>query len=489
MATNKIDKSIAIEQLWRRAHLSWLLAPEQKILYELFHNNPAKIQTWLLSRRFGKTYSLCVLAIEYCLKNPRSIIKYVAPTNKQVERFIRPIITEILEKGCPSDIKPEYNKKDSIYFFPNGSEIQLCGAENGNIDSIRGGFAHIAIVDESQDVSGLKYAINSVLLPTTLTTRGKVLMAGTPPQDSDHEFIELIEKAEADKTLIIKTIYDNSRLTKEDIQLQIEAMGGEDSEGFQREYLCKIIKSKDRSVVPEATPEKMAAIVKDWIKPAFYDSYTSMDIGLSDWTVVLFGYYDFRSDKVIIEDELVAYGQEMYLPILAKDIEEKEKSLWTNQQTYEFRKPKKRVSDHNLIAINEIKKFSQYRLLFDLADKNDKHASLNNLRTLLGSNKIIIHPRCETLIRHLKNVKWKSINNKDTYARCPFGSHYDGVDALAYMLRAIDFKNNPYPKNYEMKIDYSSSSDGRFTPNSNSYGTPPPNADVYRKILNLRKPK
>jgi hypothetical protein len=81
-----------------------------------------------------------------------------------------------------------------------------------------------------------------------------------------------------------------------------------------------------------------------------------MDLGFKDWTVVLFGYHDFKNDKIVIEDEIITYGNEMHLPTLAKNILDKQQILWTNPLTNEMVKPKKLVSDHDLIAINEIKK-------------------------------------------------------------------------------------------------------------------------------------
>ena len=479
----KITAAQAKEALWRRAELSFLLDKNQQDLYRLFHDNVAKIQTWLLARRSGKSFSLSVIAIEHCLRHPRSIVKYVAPTKMQVERLIRPIITEILSRGCPKDIKPEYHKQQNIYFFPNGSEIQLCGSEAGSIDSIRGGFAHICIVDEAQDVSNLNYAVRSVLLPTTLTTKGKILMSGTPPQDADHEFIGFIEKGLAEKTLIRRTIYDNPRLTKEDIQSIVdEYPGGEDAEDFRREFLCEIIKSKSRSVLPEVTDELLKSIVKPWPRPAYFDSYTSMDVGLKDWTVLLFAYYDFRNDKIIIEDELTAYGPEMHLPVLTKQIKEKEESLWTSPLTGEFLKPKKRISDHNLIVINEIKKFSNYTIFFELADKNEKMAGINWLRSLAASGKIIINPKCTTLIRHMKDGKWASVSSRDTFGKCPMGSHYDAIDALVYLVKGMDLRSNPYPKDFDRQLATDAYRMPGYSNNQNSINT-----DVYRKILNIKR--
>lgn len=482
---NKIDPKLAREQLWRRGHLSWLLDKNQQSLYEMFHNNSAKLQTWLLARRSGKSFCLCVLAIEYCIKNPNSVVKYVAPTKEQVETIILPMIEyEILEKGgCPQDLKPTYIKSKKHFVFSNGSMIQIAGSDGGNIESLRGTFCHIGILDEAQDITGLRNAISSVIAPTTLTTNGKILLSGTPPKDTDHEFIEYIEDCEAKGTLIKRTVYDNPRLTPKQIQDQIDIIGGEHKEEFQREFLCKIIKSKTRSVIPEATDELLASITKEWVIPDFYNSYTGMDVGGKDWTVVLFGYYDFLSNKTIVQAEIAIPGSEMKLPILADNIKTTEEKLWTNKLTNEFVKPKKRVSDHNLIVINEIKRLSDYKVLFDLADKREKMVGINKLRTLLDTESIIIDPSCVTLIRHLKNVKWASENNKDDFARSADGSHYDAVDALLYLIKAIeqDKSKNPYPRDYKSPLRP-----------GDAYrvlgGTPVnlQNQDVYKKIFNLK---
>lgn len=482
-SSNKITVDQAREQLWRRARLSFLLDSNQKALYEMFHNNSNKIQAWLLARRSGKTYSLCVLAIEYCLKNPGSVIKYVAPTKMQVERFIRPIISQILET-CPNDIKPEYRGKDNIYFFSNKSEFQLCGAEKGNIESIRGGFAHIAIIDEAQDVSDLKNAINSVLLPTTLTTKGKILISGTPPKDVDHDFIHFIEMCETNNTLVRRTIHDNPRLTKEDIDEMKIAMNGENSEEFQRECLCRIIKSKTKSVIPEFDEEKEKQLVREWPRPQFYSPYVGMDVGGRDWTVVLFGYFDFMADKLIFEDELVYKDGNMYTPNVAKDIETKESDLWTNVITNEQVKPKKRVSDHEVIFINDIKKYSNYKIIFENADKKDKAATINFFRVLINSNKIIINPKCKTLISHLKNAKWANVNTQTDFGRCPLGSHYDALDAGLYLMKAVDFKMSPYPKNYNTPLR---EHDAFYTPEYKKSDIK--NVNIYKQIMGLNNKK
>ena len=97
----KIDQRLLKEALWRKGHLSWLLDSNQKALYDLFYNTDHRVQTWLLARRSGKSYCICVLAIETCLKKPGAIVKFLAPTRVQVNLIIRPLMRKILE-SCPS---------------------------------------------------------------------------------------------------------------------------------------------------------------------------------------------------------------------------------------------------------------------------------------------------------------------------------------------------------------------------------------------------
>lgn len=432
----------------------------------------------LVTHNSGKSYALCVLAIETCLRKSGSIVKFLAPTRVQVNLIIRPLMRKILE-SCPDDIKPEYKAKDNIFYFPNGSELQLSGTDGGSAERLRGGDSDLAIVDEAGSCTDLRYCVRDILLPTTLITKGKILLASTPPEDTEHDFNNFIEEAEARGSIIVKTIDDNPRIDKVEKEKLIEELGGINSDSTQRELFCKQVKSKNNSVIPEFTEEKALELTQELKQPPFYHAYVGMDIGFKDLTVVLFGYYDFNNDIVVIQDEIVTNGPEMYLATLGQAILSKERELWTDSMSGELIKPKKRVSDHNLVAINELKKATNYQLTFELANKVDKHASINFLRNAINNNKININPKCKILIRHLKNAKWASSTTKDTFARSPEGSHYDAVDALAYMLRSIDFKSNPYPKNYGFNFK----KEDMFNYNTTEKIA---SENIYRKILNMK---
>jgi hypothetical protein len=456
VAKMKPTANQAKQELWRRGILTWKLDPFQRELHQKFLECPDKIQVVLSSRRLGKTYGVCVMAVEQCLKKPNSIVKILAPTKLMIDDITTGLFPMIFE-DCPEELKPTQQKSKYTYSFPNGSRIQLAGTDGGHAQKLRGSFADLCIVDEAGFCRDLKNTVQSILIPTTLNTRGKILLLSTPPTEPDHDFIKFVEEAESKGTLIKKTIFDNPRITKDEIDQIIAAYPlGINQPEFQREYMCAIIKDATYSVLPEFTPQLENEIVKEWPVPPFRDCYEGMDIGSRDLTVVLFGYYDFRAAKIIIEDELVFNFQEennTYDRFLTK-LKEKEDKLWMNPLTLEVQHPFSRVSDINYVVTDELYKVSKIQdpmrpIFFTNAKKDDKEAAINTLKMLFSARKIIIHPRCTTLIRHLRNVKWSKSRTEKKFARSPDNGHYDAVDALIYFIRSISYNKNPYPARYD----------------------------------------
>ena len=124
----RIDKRKAIDALWRRGILKWKLDKNQLEMHD-FANSEHSVIVVGCSRQLGKSYFLTVLSIEHCLKNPYSIVKFIAPKVKDIKRIIAPLVREITQ-DCPKDLLPKYSTQEHIYRFPNGSEIQLAGTYN-----------------------------------------------------------------------------------------------------------------------------------------------------------------------------------------------------------------------------------------------------------------------------------------------------------------------------------------------------------------------
>lgn len=442
--------------LWSRGILEWKCDITQQKIYDFFHTNTNKTIVINCSRRLGKTYLLTIMALEQCIKKPKSIVKFLQPEVKMIRTNIRPIMDEILE-DCPLDLRPSFKVQENIYFFKNGSEIHLAGTDNGNYEKLRGSNCHLAIIDEAGFCSDLRYIINSILIPTTTLTKGRIILSSTTPPQPDHEFIQYMNYAEQQGNLIKKTIFDaaedqrndiNPRITEEIIEDIIKSMpAGRDDQAFQTEYECKIIFNSNEAVIPEFTETVQKETITVWSRPPFYNTYTSMDIGFEDLTVVLFGYWDFDNAVLVIEREFIINGPNMTSRTLAENIIEIEEQLWTNRLTGEFLQPKLRVSDNNLILLNDLQR--EFNLTFLATEKHNKDAYINQLRNMIQNYQIIIHPDCKTLISHLKNATWDK-TRKD-FKRSSDNGHFDAVMALVYMVRNIDMQSNPYPSGFLLR--------------------------------------
>lgn len=468
---SNISPEEARVRLWHAGELQWLLHAGQKSLYDSYQACKEKTVVWNCSRRLGKSYSLCIIALETCLKKPNALVKYCCAKQVDARGIIRPLIRDIIE-SCPIELKPVFKVQEKAYVFPNGSRIELSGLDGGRAESIRGGSAELCIVDEAGLVGELTYIISSILLPTTITTHGKIILASTPPKSPSHDFCKYITKAEIEGNLITKTIYDNPLLDKDEIQKQIDECGGVESVTFRREYLCEIIRDSLLSVVPEWDDVKKEC-VREWPHPVFYDGYVGMDLGVKDLTVALFGYFDFLASKIIIEDEFVINGTKFNTSELAKGIKEKETLCYTDPVTKEQKTPTFRVSDNNLIVIQDL--YQLHGLRFIPTRKDDKDSALNHMRILIQEKRIIIHPRCKVLIAHLNAAIWNK--NKTEFARSGDNGHFDAVDSLLYLVRNVQFGKNPYPRGW-----MEPSRENQFQVTQNK---PTPHADTFKTALNL----
>ena len=140
--------------------------------------------------------------------------------------------------------------------------VNLAGADGGHFEKMRGKKAKLNIVDEAGFCDKLGEIVMDVLLPTTTHTGGKIILSSTPPKDFDHDFNNYVEAAELEGYLTKKTVFDNTLLTKEQIDKIIKRYpGGVENRSFRREYLCEMLKDPDKSVFPEVDEETLKGVV------------------------------------------------------------------------------------------------------------------------------------------------------------------------------------------------------------------------------------
>lgn len=458
--------------LWRNGDAWQFLLDDlqKKIVHSFQESDTGKELILVLGRQTGKTYGLFTLAYCYCILNPGVTVTYVAPTLKMAKKITRMTMREVV-KTAPRDCIAKFNTQDSQYNFPNGSLIELAGFNAGQIDDARGGKSNIVIVDECgfMDEHEFEYGVSSVLYPKLNSTKGIMLMCSTLPKSAAHPYWNRVLQAKLDQRLVEGTVYECPRYTKEDIDKFADRVGGYESIDFRREYLNEMVTDEDKAVIPEATKERMNKIIREVSKPLFYDSYLSMDIGFKDYTAILFGYYDFLRNTVVIEDEVIIKGTKVTTQAIHDSIREKETKLWG------LKKPYLRVADNNnLILLNELT-LHPYNLPIMPTAKDNREAAINKLRLLIQKEQIAINPRCIHLIQHIQHATWNS--KRTEFARDPHNGHFDALAALVYLCRNIQYQKNPYPDEYMM------TSDAFYVNMNNAYDKPKDDFQKHMKEI------
>lgn len=384
------------------------------------------------SRRLGKTFLLCVLAIVFALSKANAQIRYASVTQKSVRKMIKPIFKKIFA-NYKVEFRPVWNSQEGAYVFSNGSMIHVAGVNNGHEDDLRGTDADLAIVDEAAFVDNLEYLTESVLVPQLINTGGLLVMASSSPLSPSHEFAEYIHQAKAGGFYSAFDI-EESGYAADIIAEFCKEAGGVESTTWKREYKNELIVDTEFAIVKEASNYDFTL---NFDEQHFleYHKYVGMDLGVKrDLNVTLFGYYDFLRAKICILREHVITGPEMTTPLLHKCISEIETELWNGQEPY------KRVADNNnpllLLDLGSI-----HGMFFHSTSKDTLHAMVNNLRVWFQDKRVEIHPSCTTLIESLKFGVWNDARSE--FGKSKVYGHYDAVAALMYLVRNIDEATNP----------------------------------------------
>jgi hypothetical protein len=442
-----LSYEMAIKLAWQRGLLNYKLLPHQVDLFNILSNKKKRKILINCTRRFGKTTTLLIYCFIFGIQNPRSLIRFAAPTQKSLRKSIFPIIRDLIA-DCPDELKPKWDTQESCYKFPNGSELHVYGTDMQQHDSMRGQRCDLGVIDEAAYCSDLKYIVQDILLPQTLTCNGRILIASTPQKktiQSGEEFKEFCTEAEINEAYHTKTIYDNTSLSLETIEEYCKESGGAESITWQVEYLCRFMIDPEKRVVPEWKTEKYT---KPLQKPDFYNfyhKYVGMDLGVRrDFTVMLFAYYNFHTAQIVILDEWV--GKNMNSIVLVDAMKENEQKLFNNLPIY------RRVSDSdNPLLLNDL--CSLHGLPIIPTSKSTLEAMVNEVRIWINDGRVLVDPKCKFTIACLEKAVWANTimgQQRRDFARTEALGHFDALAALIYLIRNIDTTTNPIPAHHNI---------------------------------------
>jgi hypothetical protein len=437
------------------------LDPLQLELDQIFSAlKPRTREFILLARKTGKTYGLLAYADKMARRHKDWIIRFAYPTETQGKTIILPILNE-LQADCPSDLKwVNREAQEKCWVLPHtGSRLYLAGTDNADqVDRLRGPKAHLIVLDELPTFKGdLTYLINSVLWPQTLSTGGHILMSGTPAKSVDHESSRIIDLCRKQDRLVVRTIFQNPRLSQDDIKsicteanpdcneveiLDILAGKREGTPDWEREFLCRMVTDKNMRVTPEFDPREHVA---ERGLPQFFHRFVFLDPGhVNDHFGVTFAALDFAAQKLFVVREYLARRKttdQVMLDLVAIENELGWSKVRGDEQILRYidATSQQQAADFNAKG---------YRV--QLAVKSPgKSEVVTELRNRLNADHVIVHPRCKNLISQMNDGIWKDTAKAD-FERTDLMGHLDVLDSLAQGCMTLSamgkWRQNPAPK-------------------------------------------
>lgn len=450
MATKqiKVSRQQVQQELWKRGVLRWILYPHQQIVYdkirEVLNSDDPNLNSYVLdiSRQFGKSFIMFMIACEECLRKPKQTIVYVGPLKSQVNEIINGNTFGVMFALCPQELTPKYD--GGALTFPNGSRVRLAGTDQKNYTNLRGGMAHLVLLDEAGFMSDLDTGVLPVVGPMTKTTGGKVLFASTPPDTLDHPYVEILREHEEQGLISTYTIEDDKSLTPQQLQKIINQCKGRDTTLFRREYLCHRIVESSLQVIPELTAELVEELKIDneFMKDPliqYWEKYIVVDTGVRDKTACVFAHYNFMKKRLIAEATLDLQGKDYNTAKLAQMIKDKRDQIWPGEESQT--KIRYIADNNNLVVINDLNVI--YKLPFVGTTKGRLDEMVQKLRDWVFDKRILFAPASLEALECSRFAIWAK--SRTEFARSTKHGHYDLTAALTYLVRNVDEYKNPLP--------------------------------------------
>lgn len=212
---------------------------------------------------------------------------YVAPEKLQAKKIVWKEI-----KFFVQDLPHTVNEAELTITFPNGSSVELAGADNP--DRLRGQHPHFVVLDEVAQMP--RDTWYEAVYPALRANKGGALFIGTPK--GDNLFRELYDMAGDNPKWFNykKSIYDTTVATEEEIKDLIATMP---SAKFDQEYMCSFEAAIQGTFYGPILddPEKalIGTIPYDPAQPVI----TAWDLGTTDSTAIWFVQRDPRDSRLL----------------------------------------------------------------------------------------------------------------------------------------------------------------------------------------------
>jgi len=465
-------KDEVFKELFRRGKLSFILYPHQRPIYNKIQEVLTSDQTTdnshvlNISRQFGKSLTMFLVAVEFCLAKPYQTVVYVAPLKKQVIEIVTENTYRVVFGHATKQQLPTL--KDSELLFANGSRIRLAGTDNHNYESLRGGSAHLVILDEAGFMSNLNTGVIPTVLPMLKTTGGKIIYASTPPETLDHDYYEVLREHDESGNISTFTIHDDKSLTQRQLDTIISACKGADTTLFKREYECQRIAESSQQVLPELTFEMADKLridkkYKEDDLLQYWDKYIVADWGGKDHTAILFAHYNYHIKKVVVEGQLNLTGNKISSARIAEEIKKKTFELWPDMN---YRKQVYYWCDSNNVLIQNDMNVTHGLPFISTSKDRLAEQMVQKVRDWIFDERILFAPEAEFTLQSCMSGWWSK--GKDKFATSKIYGHYDHLAALVYLIRNINTNNDTLPRLHGLSLGTDMFIDPQYNTNQSS---------------------
>lgn len=324
-------ESLSSEQLmhamWSAGELRWMLQSHQVDDYDAFDAWNVERQTqehlsWVASigalydnmwvdecgRRFGKTVKWLICDVREGIRRPGCRGLIATAKQKNIGGIIVPL-TKMLFKDAPKGYFPEYRgtrgaDHECLYIPATDSIIKLVGLDL-HPDATRGQFLDFCHISEAAFTKGLYELITAVIMPQfRYRPWSWIALETSTSRTVDCDFNDHFRKdAKLRGTYRMRTIRDNHNLTEDEIATEERRSGGKDSHVCRRELYCEEVRDPELMVIPEYDEQRH---VSEPERPEHAMAIVAMDPGMRDLFALLWGYWDAKRAKLVIERDWCA---------------------------------------------------------------------------------------------------------------------------------------------------------------------------------------
>jgi hypothetical protein len=473
---DQIDEKTIRKFLWSEGDLSYKLDPLQVSISTQVRStfDVAKRIGVLSSRQIGKSFWVVVFALEYLLRNPRAIVRVIAPTRDKCEEIVEDNLNVIL-LDAPEGYISQMRSKNR-WNLHNGSSLRIGALERQYVDKNRGGNASVIIYEECGFVSGddFEYGVNSVIGPQLIRSKGHEIFVSSPSEQPDHPLHTVIApECEAKGTLFNYMVFESPSMDDTAI---VEA-AGRTGTVFGVEFVVEIRRRMqgDRKILAAEVVELARAwnihLTDDFMReflamiirpvtlmviPVFHERETIMDFsvppacrwqiiidwgGVRDKTVALLMTYEYNSDCDMIWDER-KWDENTGTDVIMKEIKE---SGWLDYIRLDQDPVWADVPGQLQIDLER-----DHNFIVHLPPKQNWLGSVNTMAARFATKNVKIKPRCKFLIA---SVRAGMLNKTKTdFERTKALGHMDALAALMYGIRVLN-RESPYLDGYVKQTD------------------------------------